>query len=708
MFVDFSTSAGSSSAHPIDLTGSPSSSPPSRASRGSLEGKYFSESMDGADPRGSGSGRRNNGTGLGSLTDEEYAKAYQAQLNYDAQGFAGSSGRDSFGRDSLDVPNFFDPPEERDTAFDPRAFGSSLQSMTCAKCKVPIPLDWETVVTRTKKLMKDRGRPIPSRRGWLVRLLTSLGVIHPFVQCPKCRMYSCCGAGCLQYRRAIDHESLDVHRSEVKISWCCDAGRLFLVFSLACGLQPPPGQATAQEEATLGLGGRLRTRLKSRSDPLGTSPENLKKLGVGPAPAQSKPPKAHKASYRESLLSKGTGYGGPEGPGHHPYTLAGQHLPQLPGSSSKAKAQPKVEDQQLAHCYSALAALLPSPARDGAADFDYCEQPAVEYMLSRSPLLLKISETLRLQSVDDMGANTALYSSMLDLLCAMSDHAKLLQLVYLDQTLHPQAQQLAETVFAHAADTGSSDGHASLERSKPLNSLLQSLARHCEYFSQTASACQGEFKSADEQSLLALAKRVVDVAKYLNEARQSVILPSPAEYPEQASKPPSTPLSNVRTRARFAREIASAERERVKEELASWHREHCVRELPDEKILEYFYYSENAKSIDPSKAAKGRMRKLVTQITSLRSNLPEGVFVRHGSSRLDVIKVLIVGPDDTPYQYGLFEFDLFCNKDFPLRPPEMHFRTTGRGRITFNPNLYNNGKGKHPYCDVARMKVFLC
>ena len=176
--VDFSTSAGSSSAHPIDLTGSPPSSPPSRASRDSLEGKYFPDSMDGADPRGSGSSRRNNGTGLGSLTDEEYAKAYQAQLNYDTQGFAGSSGRDSFGRDSLDIPNFFDPPEERDTAFDPRAFGSSLQSMSCAKCKVPIPLDWETVVTRTKKFMKDRGRPIPFP-AWLAGQITDIPRCHP-------------------------------------------------------------------------------------------------------------------------------------------------------------------------------------------------------------------------------------------------------------------------------------------------------------------------------------------------------------------------------------------------------------------------------------------------------------------------------------------------------------------------------------------------
>jgi baculoviral IAP repeat-containing protein 6 len=88
------------------------------------------------------------------------------------------------------------------------------------------------------------------------------------------------------------------------------------------------------------------------------------------------------------------------------------------------------------------------------------------------------------------------------------------------------------------------------------------------------------------------------------------------------------------------------------------------------------------------------MKKLVMQIASLRTDLPDGIYVRHGASRLDVMKVLIMGPENTPYEHGLFEFDLFCTKDFPMKPPEMHFRTTGSGKVGFNPNLYANGKGE--------------
>ncbi len=58
------------------------------------------------------------------------------------------------------------------------------------------------------------------------------------------------------------------------------------------------------------------------------------------------------------------------------------------------------------------------------------------------------------------------------------------------------------------------------------------------------------------------------------------------------------------------------------------------------------------------------------------------------------MKVLIIGPKGTPYEHGLFEFDLFCPSNFPNAPPNMLFRTTGGGRVRFNPNLYNCGKGK--------------
>lgn len=53
---------------------------------------------------------------------------------------------------------------------------------------------------------------------------------------------------------------------------------------------------------------------------------------------------------------------------------------------------------------------------------------------------------------------------------------------------------------------------------------------------------------------------------------------------------------------------------------------------------------------------------------------------------------MIAGPEGTPYAGGLFEFDCFMPLQYPHVPPLFHLRTTGGGRVRFNPNLYNNGK----------------
>jgi len=60
--------------------------------------------------------------------------------------------------------------------------------------------------------------------------------------------------------------------------------------------------------------------------------------------------------------------------------------------------------------------------------------------------------------------------------------------------------------------------------------------------------------------------------------------------------------------------------------------------------------------------------------------------------RVDTMKVLICGAEGTPYAHGAFEFDLFCDNNYPNGPPKMNLTTTGNGSIRFNPNLYQCGK----------------
>lgn len=52
------------------------------------------------------------------------------------------------------------------------------------------------------------------------------------------------------------------------------------------------------------------------------------------------------------------------------------------------------------------------------------------------------------------------------------------------------------------------------------------------------------------------------------------------------------------------------------------------------------------------------------------------------------MRVIISGPQDTPYEGGLFVFDVFFPPGYPNVPPLMVLETTGEGRARFNPNLY--------------------
>jgi len=53
---------------------------------------------------------------------------------------------------------------------------------------------------------------------------------------------------------------------------------------------------------------------------------------------------------------------------------------------------------------------------------------------------------------------------------------------------------------------------------------------------------------------------------------------------------------------------------------------------------------------------------------------------------------MIVGPPDSPYEFGFFEFAIKFPKDYPRKSPAVTCMTTNRGQCRFNPNIYSCGK----------------
>ncbi|XP_020337305.1 baculoviral IAP repeat-containing protein 6 isoform X17 [Oncorhynchus kisutch] len=122
-----------------------------------------------------------------------------------------------------------------------------------------------------------------------------------------------------------------------------------------------------------------------------------------------------------------------------------------------------------------------------------------------------------------------------------------------------------------------------------------------------------------------------------------------------------------------------------------------VTEDDDGKLVfkvNYHYMSQVKNASDANSA--GRARRLAQEAVTLSTSLPlsssSSVFVRCDEERLDIMKVLITGPADTPYANGCFEFDVYFPQDYPNSPPLVNLETTGGHSVRFNPNLYNDGK----------------
>lgn len=101
----------------------------------------------------------------------------------------------------------------------------------------------------------------------------------------------------------------------------------------------------------------------------------------------------------------------------------------------------------------------------------------------------------------------------------------------------------------------------------------------------------------------------------------------------------------------------------------------------------------------PSTSSPQHLKRLAKEHKILRSpaNLPTGVYVRTWESRLDLLRVLFLGPVETPYAHAPFVVDFYLPATFPTEPPQAFFHSWtaepglgGVGRV--NPNLYEDGK----------------
>ena len=83
--------------------------------------------------------------------------------------------------------------------------------------------------------------------------------------------------------------------------------------------------------------------------------------------------------------------------------------------------------------------------------------------------------------------------------------------------------------------------------------------------------------------------------------------------------------------------------------------------------------------------------RIVTDLLNFQKDKPDGIYLYINKENYFVNYALIIGPENTPYAFGFFLFEIKFPKNYPYSPPEVKMLTTNH-RIRFNPNLYEDGK----------------
>lgn len=74
---------------------------------------------------------------------------------------------------------------------------------------------------------------------------------------------------------------------------------------------------------------------------------------------------------------------------------------------------------------------------------------------------------------------------------------------------------------------------------------------------------------------------------------------------------------------------------------------------------------------------------------TLGQGLPPGAYVCAYAQRVDLMKILIIGPKNTVYHHSYFVFDVLLPPNYPQEPPQVFFNSGG---WRLHPNLYAEGK----------------
>lgn len=85
------------------------------------------------------------------------------------------------------------------------------------------------------------------------------------------------------------------------------------------------------------------------------------------------------------------------------------------------------------------------------------------------------------------------------------------------------------------------------------------------------------------------------------------------------------------------------------------------------------------------------LKRIIIDIKDMRKSPIENIHYVPDEENILNGYALIVGPPNTPYEYGNFLFEFHFSEKYPYEPPKVVYKSND-GATRFNPNLYRSGK----------------
>ena len=600
---------------------------------------------------------------IGDMTaeDEKLAREIQRQINneeYDDDD-ALSPPRTRSPRSALQLPPKLHAPtrimahdiDESTDAIAVREFATTIVALDCGICGCRITLDQEKLTTLFKSAVTEPGRE----------------QVEFLVKCSACAGKTCPGCSTAVTAPGMSYGSTSL-RNAFHATWHCDRGRLALIWFLLCGYDhvvlhnkpktasnPKPKTSTPDDELT----GRRRSKGKQR----GPSGIGYSLDGEDPEYDSFGDDEYH-SDMEDCILSELPKF--PTKPWNIDPSMPKQ-TPSMKRPKRRAgvpkPAPVDVDDNITTHVLCILSATLPSTTDQlPPTKFDFEPPHFLASMLRRSSILDIAAELLRNDSIDNASQRFSLYQSVIVFMTTLNGGGRLMTSI-----LHESRQinKAGHDLLKVSCSQPTRVAGESADTAQSLTTSMTNLARQTERLLNAMQGSTGgrEYEmTEEEQHTILMCTMISDCA--------AAILKESAKLPAAAAATETQQNNN-----------------------GKWQRELAILLVTDDTIIQHHYHAKEIQALlEVTNPPRNRLRHIFKEIVTLETSLPPGIFVRYGEGRVDVMKIVIIGPQGTPYENGMFEFDMFLPLDYPNVPPMVQLKTTGGGTVGFNPNLYADGK----------------